>query len=411
MSDSFQPIQDSFVPDSQPQTGGFHPADTLMNMYQRMNSQTGNSLGAIGQSAAESVSGIPYILQSLGPIAQIGKIANQGNQDLSNLMAEKGGELAGKMGVPNTAPLAAIPGGLLGTASEVLLPRTKLGAAGALMGAAGELGGIGQAAEGMQGASKPGTLAHVMQGTARIPPSVGQYALDHPEVLGPDTPTIEEATKNYVEAIGGLKGKVSDLSQKLNKTVLRNSDYDSAIDRAGRLLNGTEVKADGTIDKLTPQDALTGLQSINQALRNKMYTAGMAKDQIAAISQVKEGLLDFLQNNGSPKIREAGQALFEAHVKDAFSQWLPVNKYGSTDALRTIIAGHELAGMAGAVIGGHPGAAIPLAASAATISPKMWGFGIRALSMPGAASQEVLPYMPSMLSNALSQNATPNQSP
>lgn len=235
----------------------------------------------------------------------------------------------------------------------------------------------------------PGQFAQLITaraGRGKITPEIAQYAIDHPTVLD-NAPSIKEATDEYAKAAGGLKGKAASIAERLNKTVIRPGDYDAAIDRAGRLLNGTPIESDGAT-KLKPQDALEGLQSINQALRDKMYTSAMHPDQVKNIMHVKEGLLDFLQNNGRPQLRAAGQQLFEAHVKDAFSNWLPKNKFGSPDALRTMAGMGQMASAGGAlaagVATGHPiGGALAaggIGLNAAMTSPRVMGQAIRELA-------------------------------
>lgn len=224
----------------------------------------------------------------------------------------------------------------------------------------------------------PGNMAQLISakgGRSQITPSMAQYALDHPEVLNKDI-TVAEATKNYADAVPGLKGKTADLAEKLDKTVIRPSDYDEAINEAGRALKN---------DTLTPQSALTGLQSINKALRDRQYTSGMDKGQVAEIAKVKDGMMDYLQNNGAPKIREAAHELFEAHVKEAFSGLVPKNKFGSPDSLKTMIGMGQLgtagALAAGGIASGHPiaglAAAVPVAGNALLSSPAVLGQLIR----------------------------------
>lgn len=217
--------------------------------------------------------------------------------------------------------------------------------------------------------NKPGAIAQLITARAgksngKLTPQMVQDALDNPKILD-EAPSLEEAASGYKEAIGGLKGKTQALSERLNKTVIRPGDYDGAIDRAGRILNGTPLKDEPA--KLNPQEALTGLQSINQAMRDRAYTQGMHPDQQKEVLKVKEGLLDFLQNNGTPKIREAGRKLYEAHIKDAFSSWLPQNKFGSPDAMRTTWMSGEAASGLGSMLGGaamgHPIAGAGLGAA------------------------------------------------
>lgn len=263
-------------------------------------------------------------------------------------------------------------------------------------------------------AAPPGQLAQMITARAgrangKLTPQMAQYAINNPKVLD-EAPSLEKATAGYKEAIGGLKGKTQALSERLNKTVIRPGDYDGAIDRAGRILSGTPLKDEPT--KLDPQEALTGLQSINQAMRDRAYTQGMHPDQQAAILKVKEGLLDFLQNNGSPKIRSAGKQLYEAHIKDAFSSWLPQNKFGSPDALRTTLGmGQFGAGASEALAAaamGHPGAGIlgvGMMGNAALSSPRVSGQLIREYgALRNPATWQGIQQSGIGLSNALGNN-------
>ncbi len=200
--------------------------------------------------------------------------------------------------------------------------------------------------------SKPGFVAQLIQGRAGRGMSLGeaQYAVDNPQVFD-RAKSIPDAQAAYAESTPGLMGKGDSLAQSLNKTVVEPGDYNNAINKAGRLLNGTPIPADG-VTELTPQIALDGVQSINQAMRNKQYTAALSPDDVRRTLATKDGLMDFLQNNGSPNMRAAAKDLFEAHVKDAFSDFLPQNKYGSTDAMRTMSGMQGLAGGVGAAAAG-----------------------------------------------------------
>jgi len=380
-----------------------------------------------------------------GGFDPLGWIAKAGGK-LNAEFDKEGGDMAEEMGrrqalhgenpstlaqIANVAPIA-IPG----TLAEAAIPQNRLSAglmaAGPIMKAAGNvpalflnaLGPVEEAAEAAPAASavdpqifgatttlmtatpaakaateaakvassKPGVLASLIQARAGRGISLGtaQYVLDHPEVLE-NAPSIDEATQKYVEAVQGLKGRVQSIAERLNKTVVTPADYNAAIDRAGRLLRGSPIDED-MAKALTPQDALEGVQTINKALRDKMYTSTMDPSQIGEVLKVKDGLMDYLQNNGVPKIREAATDLFRAHVKDAFSDWLPKNKFGSPDALRTM-AGMGQMGTAGALAAaGHPIAAVPFAANAALTSPRVFGGIIqnvaavpRALPSAGAA--------------------------
>jgi hypothetical protein len=233
--------------------------------------------------------------------------------------------------------------------------------------------------------NKPGWAAQLIQGRAGRGMSLGeaQYAIDNPNVLS-DAKSIPEANAAYADSVSGLQGKTQSIAQRLNQTIIGPGDYNNAINRAGRLLNGTPVPADGAT-KLSPQDALEGVQTINQALRDKMYTSAMPPQQVGEILKVKDGLMDYLQNNGSPGMRAAAKDLFEAHVKDAFSNWLPQNKFGSTDALRTMSGMGQMAGGAALAAAGHPVGGAILAGNAALSSPRVLGSIIQNVGAAPAA--------------------------
>lgn len=233
--------------------------------------------------------------------------------------------------------------------------------------------------------SKPGTIAQLIQGRAGRSMSLGeaQYALDNPKVLT-DAKSIAEAGKDYADATPDLVGKVQSLAKRLNVTAIGPGDYNEAINRAGRLLNGTPIPSDGATS-LTAQDALEGVQTINKAMRDKRFTMALPEDQVRTFMELKDGLMGFLQENGAPGLRAAGKNLFEAHVKDAFSSWVPKNKFGSTDALRTMTGMGQLGTAAALTAAGHPLVALPIAANAALTSPRVLGGLIKnAAAAPGA---------------------------
>lgn len=250
---------------------------------------------------------------------------------------------------------------------------------------------VAEAAASAVKGSKPGGMAQLAQARAGRNISLGeaQYAIDHPEALS-NAKSIDAANEAYADSVPGLKGKVQSLSERLNKTSISTSDYENAINRAGRLLNGTPIKADKAL-ALTPQDALEGVQTINQAMRDKRFTMAMPEDQVRAFMKVKDGLMDYLQNNGAPNVRAAAKDLFEAHVKDAFSNWLPHNKFGSPDALRTMMSMKELGAAGALTAAGHPGGAALIAGNAMLTSPKVWGGLIKGYgAMSQAASSPIV---------------------
>lgn len=324
----------------------------------------GLSLIGPAVNGVKALAGVPDMLKGALGASEAAPAAERG-------LALQGGKVVAGEEVPAAAAAGARPvGGTAGTAEPLATE-----APGAAMTAKGPV------------PNKPGFRAQVITGMAgrNISPGVAQYAIDNPGVLD-SAKSIEEANKNYADQIPGLKGKVQSLADRINK-IPGSADFDESASRGWRLLRGTEVDAAGNKVPLTPQSALESLQSINQMIRDKAYTSQLHTDKLAEILKTKDGLMDFMQNNGSPGLRAAAKDLFEAHVKDAFSDLLPRNKFGSTDALRTI-AGASGLGKAGAVaLAGHPVAALPMAAGVAAMSPRFWGGVIKNVAaIPAAAS-------------------------
>lgn len=373
----------------------------------------------------------------LGWIARGGGALNKELQSEAGDYAEKLGYDAAKRGdypdsVAGQAALVA-PAAVPATMAEAAIPQNRLSAGLALLGPLAK--GTSMAKGTIQGAiasraaateaseasamaklgipttsaepaaaaaknSKPGTLAQLIQGRAGRSISLGeaQYALDHPNVLS-EAQSIPEANKAYSEAAPGLMGKVQSLAKRLNVTAVGPGDYNEAINRAGRLLNGTPIPSDGATS-LTAQDALEGVQTINKAMRDKRFTMALPEEQVRMFMELKDGLMGFLQENGAPGLRAAGKNLFEAHVKDSFSSWAPKNKFGSTDALRTMAGMGQMGTAAALTAAGHPLVALPIAANAALTSPRVIGGLIQnAAAAPGAIAAGA-PVIGAMSANA-----------
>lgn len=327
-------------------------------------------------------------------VAKIGQTADAGNQALANLIAEQSGYAAAKgtggkqLQVPEflgggnigTEQLPEILGATaLGTASEFLMPQNRLGAGLTLLpGAAKGVQLLDEATVGAMpklAASAKNFGTQFLKAFPKIDERFGKAVLNNPTLLTA-AKSVEEATVGYRQAIGDLAGKVKSIGDRLNKVLLNEGDYNSAINRVGRLLNKTELDKNGVPVPLTPQDALEGVQTINRFVRNRQFTMALDKEQLMEIGKVRDGLLDFLQSHGSPKIRAAGTELFNAHAREAFEYWLPLTKGGTTDALRSMFAAHQLvSGLSAALSTGLAAAGgIPLGAA---YSPKVAGSVIK----------------------------------
>lgn len=251
-------------------------------------------------------------------------------------------------------------------------------------------------------AAKPGALATILSAGARLNPQDVQRSLDHPEIMY--GPSVEKETAVYVKTLGGLKGKVESLSGRLNATIVDPADYKEAINKAGRLLNKTPLESD-IEKKLSPQIALDGVQSINKLLRDKMYTSSLGKDAIRNIMTVKDGLMEFLENNGSPNLRKAASNLRDAYIRESMSNWMPKNKFGSNDTLRAMAMAGEVGSAAKTMLMGHPLAALPIAGAAAYMSPKIIGSAVRNIgALKGPVAQKGVKSLATPLANAFGGN-------
>src|SRR5258708_3007701 len=264
----------------------------------------------------------------LGHMAKAGGAINRGAQSTAERMAENQGRINAAIGYEPKNILSkvadvAIPGALA-TASEFAVPQNRLAAgltalpylgkplaAGAnfagkampaISEAASKVPGIlrsafrieqpaakiasevpalaaqtpaaikiaEEAAPEIAKSAKPGFRAKLIQRLVGPGMPIGsvQYALDHPEVLS-DAKSIEDATKDYVAAIPGLKDKFSSLGDSLGKIAPSHSDFEDVANKAMRLITGNpsqaEIKAG---EKMTSQTALDGVQSINQIIRD-----------------------------------------------------------------------------------------------------------------------------------------------
>lgn len=344
----------------------------------------------------------PY--DPLAQAARLGQFANRGNQDLAGIIAEQSGQAAEGLdrvvpGLGTNVRLGGIAaGGAMGTASEFLLPQNRIGVASYLLGPVAK---AYQALRGpVTGVRKPGIFAQIGSARTKVAPGDIQQAIDDPSVW--DAPSVAAGNKAYGEAAGPLKGVARSLREQTGKVLLGEADYAEAINKPGRILAGTEIAADGSHVQMDPQTALEGIQSINRFTRNKANTAKLDEEQIGELLRQKEELLTFLENNGTAGMREAATVLRKAHVKENLGRIMPQNKFGGTDALRTMGAGATAAAAGSLALAGHPLAALPLAAEALTSSPAFLGGAIRnyqAISNPavigaaGAATNALTSYV------------------
>lgn len=312
--------------------------------------------------------------------ARLGQFANKGNQQLASGIAEGAGTLgasAERAGLPaigrGIRDAGVIAGGALGTASEFLLPQNRLGVAGVA------LSPLMKGYQALRGPAKvggkPGIVAQLGSARTKVPAGDIQQAINDPSVF--QAATVSEANKAYGAAAGPLQSAARSLRTQTGKVLLGEADWSEAINRPGRILAGAEIDAAGNAVPMDSQTALEGVQSINRFMRNKVNTAKLDGEQLSELIKQKDSLLTFLESNGTTGMREAAMGLRKAHVNENLSRIMPQNKYGGTDALRTMGAGATIAGAGSLALAGYPLAAVPLALEALTTSPAVLGGAIR----------------------------------
>jgi hypothetical protein len=219
--------------------------------------------------------------------------------------------------------------------------------------------------------SAPGPLVQFVGSQSKIPRRTFEFARENLDEVANAKP-VAEAEQAYGKAAGGLKNSREAIYNRTGKLLEPNSKYMDSINRVDDISNGRIKDAAGNPVPMTPQDALEGVQSINNFFKTKEGTMALAADQDIgnALHNLQENLYSFLENNGNPGMRKAARDLRLAYTKDAFSEWLPKNKNGGTDALRTLLAGAQVAGGVGKMLVGSP-SGIPLVASGLSVSPKV----------------------------------------
>lgn len=199
--------------------------------------------------------------------------------------------------------------------------------------------------------------------------------MDDPERVLGSQETLEQALDAYVNAIKingkPLLGKYKALQEATGRTDVPDAAIGRLIDKVGRKMKDPK-------NPPTPQELLTALQAINERFQLKSQTAALSPAKAQAFGELRDEILDRLDDT-LPNLREASTKLREAYAREAFSSWLPKNKYGGFDAARTIaafISGvHGLARVAqGDIIGGGAGAI-----TAAAVSPKVAGAMLKTL--------------------------------
>lgn len=223
---------------------------------------------------------------------------------------------------------------------------------------AGEVLGMG--AGGIARAAAPGLRkvgTQVLRATAGVPEREGAAVFRDPSILG-RAGTVEEAAKAYKAGTGGLSGGVEQSRALFRKSYLNPEQAANAFDEFWPMR-----------EAMTTEEMLTLRQRMSKAASETTYKQGELKrvllGNIDEIDKHLEGVL--------PDWSGGKQAYREAKVAEQFKSWLPLNRNLSPNVLRTwtaaSAAGYGLAQGAPAMA-----AALPL------ISPKVWGYGIRAAS-------------------------------
>lgn len=296
-----------------------------------------------------------------------------------------GGMIAGTATLP-TGP-GAIGGAALGTGTGESVRQALVSARGAYtgqndntaedilkgVGVQSAFGAIGNAAgQGLAagvralkpGATKLGSQAiRVMTG---VPEREAAAVLRDPGILSRAVP-MEKASAEYAKSIGGLKSGAEASRGSLGKSYFSGEAVADKFDElAGQI-------ADKTINT---QTALALRQSTMQSMSDLPFKQrGLSRVLSNNIDK-----LDEILELRLPKWSGARTGYRESKIAEEFSSWLPLNKNLSPNVLRTT-AGIAAAGKG--LIEGRPF----LAAALPAISPRVWGYGIRA----GAALTNAIP--------------------
>ncbi len=166
------------------------------------------------------------------------------------------------------------------------------------------------------------------------PEKFAKNLLNRPAEVAASNP--EAASDAYQAGLPGLQSlrdqiQAKVMASKNPQAFIGEAQYEKEISKA---FNNSYAKMKA--GKLSPQDALNGVQASNYIQQNllaKPGTKAVRKFNQNVLIEGEEAFKDFLEQQGFP-IRQSSQQYFDAMTKDAFSSALPLNKNMSPNALR-----------------------------------------------------------------------------
>lgn len=292
----------------------------------------------------------------------------------AGLMASRLAPTAAKLGMRGAGALAVPVMGLVGGGLELAkmtgeaiesspnAPKTSMEAlsrlgSGAWQGVSGEI--IGQGVGKALGAMVPSRklAAQGMRVMTGVPEREGLAVLKDPSILS-RAKSVEQAGKEYGESTLGLKGGAEGARQAFGKSHLT---ADAAADKFDEIL--PKIK-DETLDLQTAF-------SLRQTTMDKLSDLPYNEKSMKRLLGQNVDTLDAYIEARLPEWSGARQAFRESKIAEEFGSWLPLNKNLSPNVLRTTAA---IAATGKGVMEGNPIMSLALPA----ISPKVWGYGIRA---------------------------------
>lgn len=318
-----------------PQPQGFSPLRALLTneptsgfaegMVRSIPATIGAGIGAVGGMGLASIPG-----------ATAGGMAGESiRQALSQAYAAKTG---GRFATPGEVVFSTLKGG----AEQGVGKTIGVGA-----------GAIGQALR--PSAIKTGSQA--IRALTGVPQETAAKVLDDPSILS-RAMGKKAAGEAYKAGVGGLEAGAAGSRKLFGKSYLSPEKAADAFDELWP-----------SAGAMTDDEILTMRQVLSGAIKDTPYDQGSLKRIL--IGNLKQ--VDDVLENRLPDWSGAKQAYREYKIGEEFSSWLPLNKNLSPNVLRTT------AGMAAAGSGIAGGSLLPAMALPA-ISPRAWGYGIRAAS-------------------------------
>lgn len=245
---------------------------------------------------------------------------------------------------------------------------SRIGMAGA-RGAAGELGGRAvMGAVGYVGKKALPTIAQGMRVMTGVPEREGLAVLKDPSILS-RAKSVEEAGKDYAASLTGgpvvgIESGAKGARKAFGKSHL---SPDAVADKFDELLPHLQ---NGTIDLQTAF-------SLRQQTMDKLSDLPFNEKSMKKLLAENVDQLDEFIEGKLPEWSGARKAFRESKIAEEFGSWLPLNKNLSPNVLRTTAS---MAATAKGVMEGNPMLSMALPA----VSPKIWGYGIRAANSRAA---------------------------